>query len=153
MEERVREIIRKEAALPEEQQPLYHTNCAENLFRSANEEYGLGVDEKFVQAIIPFGAGMQTENTCGALLSCLAALGLLYGEEKPTENKKMKAAVIRYVQLFEKKYGSLKCAEIKKYHRDKQDTCTPVKVGAGKILESVTENIESIYQDYLKAEE
>lgn len=152
MERYVRKIVEAEAAMKEEEQPLYHTNCAENLFRSANEKYGLGVEEAFVQAIIPFGAGMQTENTCGALLGSLSALGLLYGEAKPTENKKMKAAVIKYVELFSEKYGCLKCEEIKKHFRDENDTCTPVKVGAGEILDEVVANIEAIYAEYLEKE-
>lgn len=152
MEKFIRQIIEAEEAMPEAEQPLYHTNCAENLFCSANQKYHLGVDEKFLQMIIPYGAGMQTENTCGALLGALAALGMLYGEGKPTENKKMKAAVIRYVELFKQKYGCLKCSEIKKHFRDENDTCTPVKVGAGQILDQVVEHIDEIYAEYLKAE-
>ena len=138
--------------MPEEKQPLYHTNCAENLFRSANAKYGLSIDERFIQAIIPFGAGMQTENTCGALLGSLAALGMIFGEAKPTENKKMKAAVTRYIERFTETYGSMECSEIKKHHRDEQDTCTPVKLGAGQILDEIVEEIDSIYSAYLERE-
>ena len=153
MEQYIRAIIEKEGAMTEEDQALYHTNCAENIFRSANEQYHLNLDEAFFRAICPFGAGMQTENTCGALLASLASLGLLFGEDKPTYNKKMKAVVIEYVRRFEEMFGSLQCARIKEKHRDENDTCTPVKVKAGILLEQVVREAPEIYEKYLAEEE
>ena len=152
MEKYIREIIDKEAAMSEEEQPLFHTNCAENLFTSADRKYNLGVEERFLQAIIPYGAGMQTGNTCGALLGSLAAFGMLYGEPKPTENKKMKAAVSKYVELFEETFHSLKCSEVKPAFMDEAGSCTPVKVQAGKLFDYVVENFDEIYREYLVKE-
>ena len=150
MEQYIRAIIEKEAAMSEKDQELYHTNCAENILRSANQKYGLNLDETYFHAICPFGAGMQTENTCGALLAALAALGILFGENKPTYNHKMKAVTIEYVRRFEAYFGSLKCSEIKAKHRDEQDTCTPVKVTAGLLLDQVVQDADQIYEEYMK---
>ncbi|MCD8078386.1 MAG: C-GCAxxG-C-C family protein [Lachnospiraceae bacterium] len=153
IEQYIRGIIEREEAIEESERPLYHTNCAENLLRSSNEQYDLGLDEKYFRLICPYGAGMQTGNTCGALLGSLAALGLLYGENKPTENKKMKAAVGAYVQRFEEHFGSLKCTCIKEKHCDETGSCTPVKVQAGELLEGVVRDFEAIYQEYLENED
>ena len=152
MEKYIREIIEREGAMSEEDQALFHTNCAENLFTSANRKYKLEVGEAFYQAIIPFGAGMQTGNTCGALLGSLAALGMLYGEAKPTENKRMKAAVSKYVELFEETFHSLKCSEVKPAFMDEAGSCTPVKVQSGRLLDYVVEHFDEIYQEYLVKE-
>lgn len=152
MEQYIRAIIEKEEAMEEEQRPLFHTNCAENILRSANEQYQLHLEEAFFRGICPFGAGMQTENACGALLASLFTLGLLFGEDKPTCNNKMKAAVIEYVRRFEETFGSLKCSCIKEKHRDEQDTCTPVKVKAGMLLEQVVKEAPDLYAKYLEAE-
>lgn len=153
MEKYIRDIIEKEAKMDEEAQELFHTNCAENLFRSACKKYQIDVPEAFVQAIIPFGAGMQTKNTCGALLGSLAALGMIYGEQKPTYNKKMKAAVSKYVELYLEKFGSMKCEIVKPKFMDEQESCTPVKVEAGKLLDYVVDHIDEIYEEYLRKEE
>lgn len=151
MEKYIMEIINKEAAMNETDQELFHTNCAENLFRSACKKYGIEVPEAFVQAIIPYGAGMQTKNTCGALLGSLAALGMMYGEPKPTENLKMKAAVSKYVELFLNKFGEMKCEIVKPKFMDENESCTPVKCAAGVLFDEVVSNIDTIYADYLKA--
>ena len=152
MERFIKDIIEKEGALNETDQELFHTNCAENLFRSANAKYNLKVTEEFIQAIIPFGAGMQTQNTCGALLGSLAALGMIYGEPKPTLNKKMKAAVTKYVERFEEIFHSMKCSEVKPAFMDEAGSCTPVKIRAGQLLDEIVANFDEIYEEYLRKE-
>ena len=134
-EQYIREFITHEEGLPAEERPFYHMNCAENLLRSAARQYDLDVPEEMFRIVVPYGAGMQTQNTCGALLGSLAALGMIYGEPKPTLNKKMKAAVTKYVERFEEIFHSMKCSEVKPAFMDEAGSCTPVKIRAGQLLD------------------
>lgn len=149
-EQYIREFITHEESLPAEERPFYHMNCAENLLRSAARQYDLDIPEQMFRIVVPYGAGMQTQNTCGALLGALGALGLLYSEDKPSKDLKMKAAVRAYVRRFQDEFGSLACAAIKPAFQDERRTCTPVKVRAGQLLDEVVTDIDAIYADYLK---
>ncbi|KAF5056749.1 putative redox-active protein [anaerobic digester metagenome] len=130
-------LNKEELAHPLDEQPLYHKNCAEIMLMAANEQYNLGLDERFFKAVCPFGGGFQTENTCGALLGALAAIGLMYTEERPTTNDKMKEKTKQFVAEFEKEFGALDCANIKAHHRSETEGCAPVKIRTAEVFERV----------------
>lgn len=137
MKEIVDKINKLELSHPVEERPQYHINCAETMLMAANEEYNLGLDERFIKAVCPFGGGIQSEKTCGALLGAIAALGVMYAEEKPTSNDKMKEITKKYVEEFEKEFGALDCACIKANHRSETEGCNPVKLRAAEVFERV----------------
>ena len=137
MKKHVEEIIAKEMAIAEEIRPLYHCNCAEALLMAANAKYDLGLDQRFYKAVCPYGAGLQSGKTCGALLGCLAAIGTMYAEDKPTDNEKMKELTMAYVASFIEYFGSQNCEVIKPVHQDENGSCTPVKTKAGELLEAL----------------
>ena len=116
---------------------LYHYNCAEILLNASNDYYKLGIDPKFLKAIVPFGGGFYSEKTCGALTGGIAALGLLFAEEKPTNNEKLKEITKKWVEVFEKEFSSLDCKEIKPLHRDEIRGCAPVMTRSAELLEGV----------------
>lgn len=133
----VDKLNKEELAHPLDEQPLYHKNCAEIMLMAADEQYKLGLDERFLKAVCPFGGGFQTENTCGALLGALAAIGLMYTEERPTTNDKMKEKTKQFVAEFEKEFGALDCANIKAHHRSETEGCAPVKIRTAEVFERV----------------
>ncbi|MEL7606930.1 hypothetical protein SDC9_49117 [bioreactor metagenome] len=133
----VDKLNKEELAHPLDEQPLYHKNCAEIMLMAADEQYKLGLDERFFKAVCPFGGGFQTENTCGALLGALAAIGLMYTEERPTTNDKMKEKTKQFVAEFEKEFGALDCANIKAHHRSETEGCAPVKIRTAEVFERV----------------
>jgi len=137
MKKCVEEIIAKEMALDENMRPLYHRNCAETLLMAANKKYDMGLEERYFKAVCPYGAGLQSGKTCGALLGCLASIGVLFAEDKPTENEKMKALTEAYVTEFLTFFESQDCESIKPRHQDEKETCTPVKIKAGELLEEL----------------
>lgn len=137
MKEIVDRLNKVELAYPEEERPKYHTNCAEILLMAANEEHNLGLDDRFIKAVCPFGGGIQSEKTCGALLGSIAALGVMYAEEKPTTNDKMKEMTKKMVEEFEKEFGFLDCANIKAHHRSETEGCNPVKLRTAEVFERV----------------
>ena len=40
-----------------DEKALYHYNCAEVLLYSCNDYYNLGLDQKALRSIVPFGGG------------------------------------------------------------------------------------------------
>ncbi len=137
MKEIVDRINKKELAYPEDERPIHHINCAEALLIAANEKYKLGLDDRFLKAVCPFGGGIQSEKTCGALLGAAAALGLMYAEERPTTNDKMKELTKRFVEEFEKEFGALDCTTIKARYRSETEGCSQVKIRAAEVFERV----------------
>ncbi|WP_313163708.1 C-GCAxxG-C-C family protein [Sedimentibacter sp.] len=137
MKEIVEKISKSELSYPLEERPMYHINCAEALLMAANEEYKLGLDDRFIKAVCPFGGGLQSESTCGALLGALSAIGVMFTEDRPSDNEKMKEITKKYVAEFEKEFGSLDCVTIKQHHRSITEGCTPVRVRAAEVFERV----------------
>src|SRR5665647_3312591 len=113
---------------PKEEQPLYHMNCAEVMLRAANDKYGFNLSEESFRMLQGFGAGFYSERTCGAFSGSLAALGVLYTEDRPSDQAKMTKAAKLLVKEFEKEFGSLNCDYIKAHCKDPVSGCNPVKL-------------------------
>lgn len=140
MKDIVERIHMTEANRPIEERPLYHYNCAEALLMAANEKYNLGLDDRIIKAACPFGGGMQSERTCGALTGALNVLGIMLVEDRPSTNAKMKEKTKELIEEFIEKFGSIDCASIKKIHRTEAEGCLRVKMGAAELFESVVKN-------------
>ncbi|HCX64146.1 MAG TPA: hypothetical protein DHN33_02905 [Eubacteriaceae bacterium] len=134
LKDEARKIIESEFEHGEDH-AFYHYNCAETLLKSCNEYYGLGLDEKALKLMIPFGGGFYSERACGVLTGALSALGVMYGEEKPTDQKKLKAAAKEWVEVFEGHFGSIECASLKKTHRDEVKKCAPLMMEGAQLFE------------------
>ncbi len=65
-------------------------NCAETLIRAANEYYDLGLHDRDMIMLGGYGAGIQTGNTCGAILAAVSVLSMKYVEQKAHESKDIK---------------------------------------------------------------
>gem|GEM_PF-6473466 len=83
------------------QRELYHYNCAQSILHGSNDYYDLQLDPKALKMIVPFGGGMYTENTCGMLTGGIAVIGILFAEEMPTQNLKMKEITRYWTEEFE----------------------------------------------------
>lgn len=140
MKQIIKDILQIEKDHGEEKE-LFHHNCAETLLLAANEKYNLGLDKKTIKAITPFGGGINCERTCGALTGSIAAIGVMFTEEKPTLNTKMKENTKNFLEIFEKEFGSIDCSYIKAHHRSETEGCTPVEKKTGEMLEKfISEN-------------
>lgn len=137
MIEEVKKLNEAELAYSVEERKLYHMNCAEILLLAANEKYNLNLDERFIKAVCPYGGGLYTENTCGSLLGAIASIGVMYTEDKPSENLKMKDLTKKFVQEFYEEFGSLDCKYIKEHHRSETEGCNPVKIRTAQVFERV----------------
>ena len=116
---------------------LYHYNCAEVLLNACNDYYKLNVSEEMLKAVIPFGGGMCSESTCGILTGSLMALGLIFAENKPTNNDKVKSVTKEWLNIFENKFGNINCKELKENHRHPEFGCKTIILEASELLEQV----------------
>jgi len=88
-------------------------NCAETIIRAGNEYYGLGLHDRDMIAFGGFGAGMQTGNTCGAVLAGISILSMKYIEAKAHESADIKPVTKLLMRRFNERYGSVLCKDIK----------------------------------------
>ena len=120
-----------------DQKNLYHYNCAEVILNACNDYYNLNLDKRALKMIAPFGGGMASEKTCGILTGGVAAIGVMFTEDKPSENLKLKEVTKRWVNEFENEFGDTNCNILKETKRDEIDGCKPLMIKGSEILEDI----------------
>ena len=118
-------------------------NCAETMIRAANEYYDLGLHDRDMIALGGFGAGIQTGNTCGAVLAAVSVLSMKYIEAKAHESKDIKPVTTMLMREFKKKYGSVLCRDIKPQSFNPEFRCKNTIEASCDILEQVIEEYEA----------
>ena len=82
-----------------------------------------------------FGGGLQSESTCGSIISALSVLGIICAEEKPSTNENLKLLTIKFIKEFEDLFGSTNCLKIKEVHRTEAEGCARVKIKTAELLD------------------
>ncbi len=118
-------------------------NCAETVLRAANEYYDLGLTENEMLLVGVYGAGIQTGNTCGAVLSAAAVLSKKYVEAKAHESKDIKPVTMLLMRKFKQKYASTLCKEIKPQSFNPEYRCLKTVEAACDILEETINEYEN----------
>ena len=128
--------IRNESELkPENEKQLYHKNCGETVMEALKIKYELNIDDNAIKMLAPYGFGLQRGKTCGAFASGVAAIGMMFTEDKPSTNQKMKEIVGKWVDVYIKKFGSINCDYIRPNHMDPVKGCLKVQEEAGALFE------------------
>ena len=112
-------------------------NCAETIIRAGNDYYDLGLHDRDMIAFGGFGAGIQTGNTCGAVLAGVSVLSMRYIEAKAHESADIKPVARMLIQRFNQKYGSVLCKDIKAQSFKPEIRCKNTIDVACDILEEV----------------
>ncbi len=89
-------------------------NCAQVSFAVLQEEFDLA-GEGILKALTPFPGIALRGETCGAVVGCLMALGLVFGRESLDDWKGYIASIPparRFCRRFEEQNGSTTCAGI-----------------------------------------
>lgn len=89
-------------------------NCAQTSFVVLQQEFGLQGKE-ILKALTPFPGIALRGETCGAVIGCMMALGLVYGREDLGDWKgylRSLPPTRRFCRRFESEHGSTACAEI-----------------------------------------
>lgn len=110
-------------------------NCAESVLRAANDEFGLGLDERALTTAGGFGGGMASGSSCGALCGAIEALGAaLVREGKASQRDGFRAVCAGYHRAFEEALGSTMCREIVPVHKREDVRCCAVVETAYRLL-------------------
>ncbi len=125
------------------QQEFYHYNCAQAILHGSNDYYNLSLPPKALKLIAPFGGGMYTERTCGMLTGGIAVLGVLFAEDMPSKNLKLKEITLCWIQQFENEFRDTNCSFIKANRPANAVGCSNLILRAADILEKVIEKHSS----------
>lgn len=131
----IADIKKEEHSKIDEEKPLYHKNCGETLIEALSVKYEIDIDTKAFKMLAPYGFGLNSGKTCGAFAGGVAAIGLMFTEDKPSTNDKMKEIVKKWVEVYTKKFGSIDCEYIRPRHKDPIRGCLKVQEEAGKLFE------------------
>lgn len=112
-------------------------NCAESILRAGNEYYNLGLHDKDMIMVAAYGAGIQSGNTCGAVLAGASILSLKYVEAKAHESEDIRPVVIAMMRKFNEKYASTLCKDIKPQSFKPEYRCQKTIETACDIIEEV----------------
>lgn len=82
-------------------------NCAQAVFTTFSEEYGLS-KELAHRAAGGFGGGVRSGEICGAVSGAVLVIGLRYGKDKQTCNSK----TVEFITAFRKKNKTVVCRDI-----------------------------------------
>ena len=118
-------------------------NCAETILRAANEYYDLKLHDRDMILVGAYGAGIQSGNTCGAILSAAAVLSMKYVEAKAHESEYIRPVVVKLMRKFNEKYGSTLCKDIKPQSFKPEYRCRETINTACDILEETIAEYEA----------
>lgn len=112
-------------------------NCAETILRAGNEYFELGLHDRDMILVGGFGGGIQSGNTCGAILAAVSVLSMKYVEAKAHESADINPIVNMLLDQFKERFGSILCCDIKPQCFKPEVRCQATLIAACEILEKV----------------
>jgi C_GCAxxG_C_C family probable redox protein len=112
-------------------------NCAETILHTVNEELDLGLNKNALLLAAGFGGGMGVGNVCGALTGAIMVLSRLYVKDRAHESKRIREIEKKFIDSFEKEFGTLLCTPIREKHFKPDVHCKSVVLAAAEILENL----------------
>ena len=116
-------------------------NCAETILRAGNEYYNHGLHDRDMIMVAAYGAGIQSGNTCGAVLAGASILSMKYVEAKAHESEDIRPVVVNMIRKFNAIYGSTLCNDIKPQSFKPEYRCQ-------KTIETACDIIEEVIQEF-----
>ena len=116
------------------------------MIRAANEYYDLKLHGRDMIMLGGYGAGIQTGNTCGAILAAVSVLSMRYIERNAHDSKDIKPVTTALIRRFNEKYGSTLCKDIKPQSFNPEYRCK-------KTIETACDILESVIEDYEKGKD
>lgn len=112
--------MKQKKALSEKAAALFQEgyNCAQSVLLTMFEHWN-GKNEVIPKIATAFGGGIgRCGSVCGALTGGVMALGIKYGTNEPSLEKRLKAYELaqKFYERFEKQHGSVLCRELIGYN-------------------------------------
>ena len=120
-------------------------NCAESVLRGICFAQGIELADQARRMATPFGGGIgRSEDTCGALIGGVLAIGVALGRTAPEEDRlKSYEAAGKLFQAFQARFGSTCCKVL-----NRSDFKTPEhRTRCGKYVSEATKLVIQILRD------
>lgn len=104
--------------------------CSESIFYAANEYYDLNLHKDTLKVSSAFCGGNGVESTCGLLSASIMVIALLTNDSVAHQNPHTKAYIIEFTDLFNNKFKSDICRDLKKVYRSEQFGCKELIIEA-----------------------
>lgn len=127
----------------------YDLNCAECILTATNEEYDLDVPKKAIKSMAAFGGGMGIGSVCGAITGSIAALGIMFAEDRGHASPQVKEMTVELISNFNEKLGSMDCIQLKEmYYENQEYRCIKMMEIAAISLEEIINKNKDKYEVY-----
>lgn len=112
-------------------------NCAETVFLSANDAWGLGIAPETARVMGGFGGGMGTRNVCGAVSGGIAALSYRYVQVSGHQSPLLMAKVRLFINTVKERLGGETCAFLNPKYRSEIEGCLGTVRRVAEILDEI----------------
>jgi C_GCAxxG_C_C family probable redox protein len=112
-------------------------NCAEAMFRSAREAWGLDISDDVSKAMAGFGGGMGVGSVCGGVTAGVAALSCKYVNGNGHNSPILMSKVRLFINLVRERMGDDMCSVLKPKYITQEEKCLPTIRLIAEILEEI----------------
>lgn len=127
----------------------YDLNCAECMLTAANEEYDLDLPKKAIKSMAAFGGGMGVGSVCGAITGAIAAVGIMFAEDRGHASPQVKEMTVELIKDFNEGLSSIDCIPLKELHyEDPEHRCIKMMEVAAVSLENIVNKNKEKYNIY-----
>ena len=127
----------------------YDLNCAECMLTAANEEYDLDLPKKAIKSMAAFGGGMGIGSTCGAITGAIAAVGIMFAEDRGHASPQVKEITVDFINSVKEKMTHIDCIPLKeKYYENDVERCIKIMDICAVELERIVKKNRGIYTIY-----
>ncbi len=128
---------------------IYDLNCAECMLTAANEEYDLDLPKKAIKSMAAFGGGMGIGSVCGAITGAIAAIGIMFAEDRGHASPQVKEITIKLISRINEKMELIDCIPLKeKYFNNDEERCLKIMEICAKELDIIIDENKKIYNIY-----
>ena len=126
-------------------------NCAQSVLLTMFEQWN-GENELIPKIATAFGGGIgRCGSICGALTGGVMALGIKYGTNEPSLEKRLKAYELaqKLFKRFEKQHGSVLCRELIGYDLsvpEELEQARKAKVSEEKCVNFIRKTVETLLE-------
>ncbi len=113
----------KDVILEFQNKELYDLCCSESIFHASNKYYNLGFNDSTFKLSAAFCGGNLVEGDCGLLTASIAVIAVMFVQDNSHNSPLMKEFIQEYTKLFNDKYKSTNCKNLKDLYRNEEFGC------------------------------
>lgn len=123
----------------------YDLNCAECIVKAVNEVYDLNIPKETLMTMSAFGGGMTIGSVCGAATGAVAALGIMFTNERGHKSPHVREMTSNFLIKFNNKMDALDCITLKSNYYEAETRCSKIMRASAEVLEEIIEEYKNIY--------